>query len=66
MKLYEIIKCEYGSETRANYGGGYTADDLKSLLKGYKREIIEFDTKNCFYTRKGSKYFYIVTEYNAE
>ncbi len=30
MKLYEIIKCEYGKETRANYGGGYTA--LKTAL----------------------------------
>lgn len=66
MKLYEIIKCEYGKETRANYGGGYTADDLKTVLKGYKEEKIDFDPTNSFYTRKGSRYFYIVTEYNAE
>lgn len=66
MELYEISKFEYNRGKIANYGGGYTAEDVKTVLKGYKPEIIEHDENTRFFTRKGSKFFYIVTKYNAE
>lgn len=67
MKYYEIVRHTYNDkEARDNYGGGYTAEEVKAVLKGYKREPLEFDPTTCFYTRKGSKYFYIVSEYERD
>ncbi len=54
---YRITKVNYITEKEQNYGGGYTAEDVKSITKGYH-------FNGCFYNRVGSKYFYIVEEEN--
>ena len=66
MKYYEISKHYYDSEEVHNYGGGYTAEEVKQIMKGLKKETLDFDPLTTFYTRRNMKYFYIVNEYNAE
>ena len=53
--MYEVIKinCENGSET--NCGTYANEEDVKAIVKGYT-------FNGCFYTRKNSKYFFMVTE----
>lgn len=43
----------------ANYGGGYTSDDVKSIVRGYKMTS-EICGERMYYTRKGCKYMYLV------
>lgn len=59
MKLYKILKVDSKTGKECNIGSwGY--DDMKLITRGYKQENGSSD----FYNRKGSRYFYIVTEYD--
>ena len=42
MTYYEISKHFYDSEEVHNYGGGYTAEDVKQIMKGLKKETLDF------------------------
>ena len=51
---YKIIKIDVETNQEYNYGE-YDELDMKQIIKGYK-------FNGLFYSRKGSKYFYIVEE----
>lgn len=54
MKKYSVTKMSIdGAEI--NYGGGYSEEDVKSITRGYK-------FNGVFYDRKGSRWFYVVSE----
>ena len=52
---YRIIKVDSTTEQEQNFGGGYTKEDVQQVVKGYS-------FNGVFYSRKGSKYFFIVEE----
>lgn len=58
MKTYKITKINAETERTIDYGGGYSAEDVKTITKGYKQDP-EFKE---MYNRFGSKYMYIVDE----
>ena len=53
--MFKVIKVDSKTEKEQNMGGGYTAEDVKAITKGYT-------FNGLFYDRKGSKYYYIVEE----
>ncbi len=55
---YEIHKHFYGSNKREEFGGGFSAEEVKDYLKGFKVTENYGDIKT--YTRKNCKYYYIV------
>ena len=59
---YRIEKWNTKSEAKCvgDYGGGYTEQDVKDLIKGYKKT--ETIGNMQFYQRKGSHNLYIVVE----
>ena len=59
---YRIEKWNTKSEPKCvgDYGGGYTEQDLKDLIKGYKKT--ETIGNMQFYQRKGSCTLYVVVE----
>lgn len=64
MTLYEIKKYKYGTRGAvANYGGGYTAEDLKTILRGYRKDAELSDERTACYIRNGSSFYYIVDSY---
>lgn len=62
---YKIEKWDMNArKCVANYGGGYTEDDVKSIMKGqgYKKyDLISSDFETA-YNRKGSRYVYFATQ----
>ena len=52
---YRVIKIDSNTEEETTYGGGYSAEDVKVIVRGYT-------WNGLFYDRKGSKYFYLVEE----
>lgn len=50
---YKVTKIDSTTGKETNYGGGYTENDVKDITKGYT-------FNGMFYTRKNSKYMYIV------
>ena len=68
MDTYKV-KVHYldGSDLVDDYGGGYTADDLRSILKGYKEDKdLRFTINGLttrFYSRaNGKKMFEVIEE----
>lgn len=55
MTTYKVTKINSLTGEETNYGGGYTMDDVKAIVKGYT-------FNGLFWDRKGSKYFYEVNE----
>lgn len=55
MKKYTITKVNVETKKEADYGGGYTKEDVREITKGYK-------FNGMFYERKGSKYIFFVSE----
>lgn len=67
MTYYEIRKYKEGTQKPvANYGGGYTEEEVKAVMKGYRKEIIEFDPNVIIYMRRNCKYYYIVEKYEQD
>lgn len=50
-----ITKIDTKTEQEFNYGGGYTEEEVKEIIKGYK-------FNGLFYERTNSKYIYIVED----
>lgn len=59
---YRIEKWDTKGESKCvgNYGGGYTEDDVKALIRGYKKTDKIGDIQ--FYQRKGSWTLWMVIE----
>lgn len=58
MQTYKIEKITSKGKT-INYGGGYTEEDMKMITKGYK-------FNGLFYSKEGTKQFYIVRRENKD
>jgi hypothetical protein len=56
--FYRVTKIDSTTGNEIEYGGGYTADDVKAITKGYAQD----KTIKDFYNRAGSRYFYIVEQ----
>lgn len=56
MKRYKISKYNPKKDSWEDYGGGYTAEDVKVITKGFRNN-------GLFYERKGSKIIFEVAEY---
>lgn len=59
---YRIEKWNTKGESKCvcDYGGGYTEQDVKDLIKGYRKT--ETIGNMQFYQRKGSYTLYVVVE----
>ncbi len=57
MKRYQVTKVDSTTEKETNYGIN-CEEDMKLITRGYKQD--EFLPE--IYDRKGSKFFFIVTE----
>jgi hypothetical protein len=55
MKMYNITKFDVKSDKEIKYGI-YGEDDVKLITRGYRQE----KDIPSMYTRKGSRYFFIV------
>lgn len=58
---YAIQKYDSKTDTLYDYGKGHTEEDLKAITKGYTLSDTQLGTMK-FYTRKGSRYTFSVTE----
>lgn len=55
VKMFKIEKVNIKTEAVTKYGGGFTAEDVKTITAGYT-------FNGLFYERKNSNYIFIVTE----
>lgn len=53
MTTYKVTKVDSKTEKEYDCGGGYSMEDVKDITKGYAYN-------GLFYSRQGSRYFYIV------
>lgn len=53
MDKYKITKINSETEKEFNLGNGYSEQDVQAIIKGYT-------FNGLFYSRMGSKWFYIV------
>ena len=58
MKYYKVYKSYILKDLTIDYGGFIDWQDVKDIIKGYKKE--SEDGNLIIYTRKKSKYFYMV------
>ena len=58
MRYYRVFKSYILTDLTIDYGGFVNWQDVKNIIKGYKKESEEGNL--IVYTRKKSKYFYIV------
>lgn len=62
---YKIEKWDMNArKCVANYGGGYTEEDVKDIMKSkcYKKCELISSSFETAYDRKGSKYIYFATK----
>ncbi len=57
MKRYQVTKIDSTTEKETNYGIN-PEEDVKLITRGYKRDELLTE----MYSRKGSRYFFIVQE----
>lgn len=56
METYKISKYEPKEEKWYDYGGGYSAEDVKQITKGFRQD----DIIEELYSRKGSNIMFEV------
>ena len=60
MKTYRIVKTKYKGDV-INYGGGYTEEDVKSIVpKSYKADKAFSTDERKYYFSKNANVCYIV------
>lgn len=61
MRTYQIeLWTPAGKEK--DYGGGYTAADIRTITRGWKIDNEFTNSRETIYTRRGSKKVFFVTE----